>query len=148
MAAIGKEIEAYLKTVATITSIVGTGDEAKIYQQVIKQNAVAPFIVIRTFRGTSEESLVGGPVGMASNRLQIDCYQVTPEAAYTLAELVRIALQGKNHITLDSVFCHSISSASSYRDGLDRPQKGAQLGTSKRWWFSRDYQVTYAEAVS
>lgn len=144
MPSIGSELKTYLKTKAAITTLIGSGTSARIYTQAPKQNATLPYIVYTVFLGSSEEHL-GGITGMANNRIQLDCYGATEEAAYALAEAVRLAPLQMFRGTMGSTYVHCVTSSEGSRAGYDRPEKGTD---SRRYWHSRDYSITYAEATS
>ena len=139
------DLRTYLKTKSAITSLVGTGDAARIYLHDAKEGAVLPFIILEIFEGESNEHLAG-ITGIASNRVQIDCYGVTATAAYNLAEAVRLApLQMFRGTMASSSKVLNVTSNVSYRRGWDPPVAGS---AQKRYWVSRDYIIMYTEATS
>lgn len=139
------DLRAYLKTKSAITALIGSGDSARIYLHDAKEGAVLPFIILEIFEGESNEHLTGIS-GIASNRIQIDCYGVTATAAYNLAEAVRLApLQMFRGTMNNSSKVVNVTSNVSYRRGFDPPVAGS---AQKRYWVSRDYIVMYTEATS
>lgn len=142
MPSLESALKAYLKSKTAITSLVGTGDSARIYLNVPKQGVVLPYIVFEVFEGSSAEHLTGVS-GIAENRVQIDCYGGDEESAHNLAEAVRLApLQMFRGELMSGVFANSVSSPIGYRLGFDPPTAG---GNDIRFWASRDYLVTYSE---
>lgn len=139
------DLRAYLKTKSAITTVIGTGDDARIYLHDAKEGATLPFIILEIFEGESNEHL-GGISGIASNRIQIDCYGITSTAAYNLAEAVRLApLQMFRGTMNSSSKVVNVTGNVSYRRGFDPPVSGS---SQKRYWVSRDYIVMYTEATS
>ena len=131
-----------LKTISEITDLVGTGDNARIFDQYQKQNAALPHIVFEVFEGISNEFL-SGITGIAENRIQITCFGATQSASSSLADLVRRALQAFRG-TVDGQKINGITSASGFEYGHDRPKvKGS---SQYRFWTSRDYLVAYTES--
>jgi len=137
-------LRTYLKSKSAITSLVGSGDAARIYFHDAKEGAAMPFIILEIFEGQSLEHL-SAITGIASNRIQIDCYGVTASAAYSLAEAVRLAPLQMYRGTLGSCEVLNITSNTSYRRGFDPPVSGS---AQKRYWVSRDYIIMYQEATS
>jgi len=138
------DLRTYLKTKSAITSLVGTGDAARIYFHDAKEGATLPFIILEIFEGESNEHLTGIS-GICSNRVQVDCYGVTAAAAYTLAEAVRLAPLQMYRGNMDTSKVCNVTSNVSYRRGFDPPVTGS---AQKRYWVSRDYVITYTEATS
>ncbi len=131
-----------LKSLASITDLVGSGDNARIFDEYQKQDAALPHIVFEVFEGFSTEHL-GGITGIAENRIQISCFGVTQLAANDLADLVRRALQGFRG-TIDGQKINGITSASGFEHGHDRPKVTGS--TNYRFWTSRDFNVAYTES--
>ena len=138
------DLRTYLKTKSAITSLVGSGDAARIYFHDAKEGATLPFIILEIFEGESNEHLTGIS-GICSNRVQVDCYGVTAAAAYTLAEAVRLAPLQMYRGNMDTSKVNNVTSNVSYRRGFDPPVTGS---AQKRYWVSRDYVITYTEATS
>lgn len=144
MAGIADELKTYLKTISAVTALVGTGNDARIFKQDLKQGTALPAITIQVFAGRSEEHL-GGITGMAANRVQVDCYATTEAGAYALAEAVRLAPLQMLRGTMGSTYIHSVNSNGGYENGNDPVQRGTD---ARRYWTSRDYLITYQEATS
>lgn len=139
-----EDVRTYLKTKTAITDVVGSGTSSKIYFYDAKQDVALPYIVLDNFAGGSEEH-ISGVSGIATNRIQIDCYSTTATLAYTLAELVRLAPLQMYRGTAGSSTVVSTSSNGGYRQGADPPSYG---GGQKRYWVSRDYIIQHREATS
>ena len=143
MPSIGSELISYLKSKPAITGKIGAGVAARIWKHEAKQGVKLPYIVIQTFEGTSDEHL-NGISGIASNRVQVDCYGATEAAANELAEAVRLAPLQMFRGTMGTTFVNNVTSDGSSDDGKDRPTQG---GNRIRYWVSRDYILTYKEAT-
>ena len=137
-----KMLTDYLKSITTVTDLVGTGDNAKIFLHEPKQGQNPPYIVFEIFDGTSAEDLQGA-AGIASNRVQIDCYSLDKRQAYTLAERVRLNLQGHRG-PIGNGFFNGVTSDQGYERGYDKPSAGAN---TKRFYVSRDYTIHHTEAT-
>ena len=143
MADICSELRTWMKTQATITAIVGATTSAKIYEHDAKQGVAPPYIILHVFEGSSSETLAA-IAGVAMNRIQVDCYGLTANAAYTLAEAVRVELQMYRGI-MGSTAVLNVTSDGGYDRLFDPPSTGAN---QKRYVYSRDYLITYREATS
>lgn len=143
MADIGTALKTYLKTKTAVTDLIGTGADARIYEQEAKQGVALPYIVYIVYAVGSYEDL-DGAVGVATNRIEVNCYAATAAAAYALAEAVRLApLQGYEG-TMGSASVFDISSAGGYETRYDRPTEGAN---TLRFWVSRDYIFNHTEST-
>lgn len=144
MADIAAEFKTYLKSISTITALVGATTASRIYEVTAKQGESMPYIVYETFADNSEEHL-GGISGLATERIQVDCYAATSAGAYALAEVVRLAPLQMFRGTMGSTFVNGVTSPGGYRRGQTPPVKG---GAQRRYWISRDYLITFVEASS
>jgi len=148
MPSILSELKTYLKTKSAVTNLVGATTAARIYQYTAKEGVAMPYVVLDMVPGESHEHL-GGITGIARNRIIIDAYAATELASYALAEAIRLILQpiGKDGTrpTFGSTVVHGIASDGSYEADFEPPVKG---GAQKRYVYSRDYFISYAEAVS
>jgi len=82
---------AFLKSKSTVTSLVGSGANARIRPTKLKQGDALPAIRYVVTSGAGHEDLLG-PVGVRQPNLQIDCYGSTRSAAEALGDAVRDAL--------------------------------------------------------
>lgn len=144
MPSVAANLITYLKTKPTITTLVGTGADARIYELEAKQGVALPYIIIQVFDGISYENL-STISGVAENRVQIDCYAASAAEAYTLAEAVRLAPLQMYRGTFGDGWSNGIRSPQSYESGKTPPTQG---GNDHKFWYSRDYFITYQEATS
>jgi hypothetical protein len=135
------EVITYLKTKSAITTLVGAGSEARIYYGDAKQGVSLPYIVIRVFEGESAEHL-NGISGIATNRVEINCYGSTSSEGYSLAEAVRLAPMQKYRGMMGSTYVHEVASPQGYSRDFDTPSNG---DNRKRFNFVRDYFIHHAE---
>ena len=153
MASLFADIKTYFETKTAITNIVGgTGGassrkSAYIFNNQIPQGAKPPYIRVEIFEGESYLALGSYP-GIASNRVQIDCYDTTDAKAFTLAEAVRQP-QGGNGASLEnfrgtmgSRYVNEVSPDSSYDHDVDAPRPGQK---DPQFWVSRDYMFHHQE---
>lgn len=144
MASLEANLITYLKTIGAVTSLVGSGDDCRIYIDAAKQGVALPYIVITSFEGGSYEHL-NGISGVGRTRLQIDCYASTPDGAKTLAEAVRLAPLQMYRGAMGSGWVNGVTSPDGYRSGRELPATG---GNEYKYWVSRDYVANYQESVS
>jgi hypothetical protein len=144
MADIGASIITYLKTKSAITSLVGAGNDSRIYLDYPKQGVALPYIVLEVFEGTSAEN-IATISGIANNRIQISAYAASAAACYSLAELIRLAPLQMYRGMMGTLFCNGVTSDNSYRRGYDPASAGAN---DERFWIARDYFFDYVEATS
>lgn len=139
---ITSELITYLKTKTAITDLVGSGSAARIYYGDARQGVALPFIVMRVFDGESQEHLTGIS-GLATNRIEINCYGSTTSQAYNLAEAVRLAPLQKYRGTMGTTYVNEVASPQGYARDFDQPTQG---DNAKRFVFTRDYFLHYQEA--
>lgn len=72
-----------------VTALVGT----RIYPVLAPTSAALPFITYRR-TGVRREQSFSGPVGVTTTSLDLDIFATTYEAARTLSDLCRLALDG------------------------------------------------------
>jgi len=144
MGDIAAELKTYLKTISGVTTLVGAGTAARIYHSRAKQGVSLPFIVYEVFAGSSAEYL-NGIAGVATNRIEVVCYAATSTGAYSLAEAVRLAPLQMFRGTMGSTAVLATTANGGYERGIDLPEPG---GNQRRYWITRDYILTYAEAVA
>lgn len=132
----------YLKNNARITALIGAGAAARIYTDDAKQGVALPYITMEIFSSRSEEWLEGIS-GLATNRIEINCYAATYEKAYELAEEVRLAPLQHYKGRMGATWVDSVTAFDGYETLIDRPTAGAN---QRRYRVLRDFMVTYEEA--
>lgn len=144
MSHLGDDWTTYWKSKTAITSIVGAGAHARIYEDAPRQGVKPPYVVFRFFEGPSAEGLseLGG---VGEKRMQVDAYHNTPADAHALQEAIRLGPTQGHRGTVGSTFVHGVTSPQTSRHGSDDPPKGSK---ARRYWSSRDYLTAYAEATS
>jgi len=84
-----EDLRAVLAADATLTGLVGT----RIYPGVRPQGSALPAVVFLMISSLPDYHL-GGPSGLESERVQIDCYGATYAAAMEVAAAVKAKLSG------------------------------------------------------
>lgn len=105
----------------------------RAYFNYIPQNPTYPLIVLQRVTGSRVHHL-GGPSGAVRFRAQVESWAETYDAAKSLANLIRVALDGKEH-TQDGVTfsCLSQAEIDGYEDAV---------GVHR---IIQDYSVRYTE---
>jgi len=137
MADIAKAIRTHLLTVSAVTDLL----VARVYPDKLPQGATLPAAVLHVISG-SDESDLGGLVGVAHSRVQIDAYASTRLAASSLATAIRDALaaQGVTPATWDSVSVSACLSAG----GPRTQHRSLSRGDDEDQYITmRDYQISY-----
>lgn len=91
---IEEAIVAQLKATAGVTAIIGAGDAARVFPQVLPQGSAAqkyPGLVFQRISGPREHSLTGRS-GLANPRFQFTCWSKRHAEARALADAVTLAL--------------------------------------------------------
>lgn len=141
---IADELKTYLKTKTAVTDLIGAGVAAKIYKDNPKQGIALPYISFEVFEDIDYEALAE-IVGIVSARFQIDCYGATSSAAWTLAEAVRLAPLQMYRGLMGTTMVKNVSAVDGFNQGIEPPVKG---GNQRRYWVSRDYILTFEQAVT
>jgi len=123
---------------ASIAAAVTEGGISRIYPIVMPQGVSKPSIVYARISGEGDYTM-RGPSGYARPRYQIDAWAPTAEAAASLANFVKDALDGftggigsgANAVFVQGVFC------AGEREDYD--------GTGKLFRVSRDYLIHHDE---
>lgn len=89
MATIVKGLQTFLEAQSTITSVVGT----RIYPQHLPRNSSYPCLTHQLVSRTYGHHL-SGVTGLSTARVQVDCWGEKLSDVETLAEAVRVALDG------------------------------------------------------
>lgn len=131
---------------AAVSALVGTGASARIYPQIAAQGAAKPYLVYQLISGEHGHHLRAAS-GLVQSRVQIDSYGSTYSGAKTLADKVRLALDGQLAGTLGSgSYTASIRSITleNEQDGFDNPRDGGALGIHR---VIQDYSIWHTETV-
>lgn len=137
-------LRTYLISKAAVTAIVGAGDAARIYPDVLPQGATLPAIAYEVISQDSEEHLEGIS-GLAHSRVRVECYAATRMAADALAELVRLApLQGYRGL-MGTLFANGVSLEGGPRFGREQPTAGSDVW---RYMTRQDYKISHTQATT
>ncbi len=143
MADFADELKTWMKTQASITSLVGSGVNARIYPDMPRQGAALPFITYVEVGGSSNEHH-GGISGIAEAVFHIYAFGATRTAANDLAEAIRLAMQtfrgtmGSTAVSWVSASVHRDADVDKARDKNDK----------HRYWCRRIYSIFHAEPTS
>lgn len=133
-----KAVYTYLTSKSAITDLVGT----RVYPHHLPQsNTVYPALTIQLIDSQHVHHLQGAS-GVATARVQIDCWSDMLSEVVTLAEAVRNAMQGFSG-TMDGVNVHFIQLAGT-RNVHEAPQDGSDNWTYRK---TCDYMIKYTESL-
>ncbi len=132
----------FLKSKATITALVGSGNNARIRPGRLMQGDAMPAIRYAITGGFSHQHL-RGLSGLASMQLQIDCYGATHSQAWELSEAVRLAMLPFRGLTGDTHISGVLltNRLHSYEEPVDASDHGKHR-------FILSFDVAHSEATS
>lgn len=133
------DLVTFWKAKADITDIVGAGAAARIFPEIARQPADAPFVVFsEATGGQSPRNLSGGcPIRFA--QVNVWAYGPTKAAADALSEAVRLSIENYRG-TMGATFVHDCA-ASAPDSGVDLP---VDASDSKRYWTRVCYEIAHA----
>ena len=144
---IGSDFKTYAKTIAAITTLIGAGAEARIFDRVGKQGGNAPWILYFVAGGQVERHL-GGLSGAAQTILQTWCYGNDTDEADTLDAAVRSSLVGSSGLggrgAMGSTTVLSIQDSAPFWD----EDLSKDKSDSYRPFVRRVYTITHTEATT
>lgn len=141
MANVKAAIYAHLKTKGAVTSIVGTGDNLRVYPGRIPDRAGLPYIRVYEITGTREHELAHA-VGLVEGRVQFDCWDDDPLSAYSLADAVRGAM---DHIAFGTVVGGVTLQGSHVLDMSEITEFTEDLEAADRYGYRVEVTVWYQE---
>ena len=125
---------------ASINSTVST----RMYSDALPQNATLPAITYFVVSTTTNQHLEG-IADVSQARIQVDCHAATRSAANSLADDVRLALQGQDHTLVGSQYILDIWLPSGELHGFDEAESGSD---QRRYITSQDFAVSYRTTTS
>jgi hypothetical protein len=131
------DLIARLKAVAGVSALVST----RIYGGRVPQSAIYPLIRIQRI-GSDHAQDTSGASGLCQALMQIDCFGKLVADAKSVAEQVRLALQGWRG-TQGSTNFRSIL-LTDQRDLDEHDQQGGELGF---YGVSMDFTVSFVESI-
>jgi hypothetical protein len=93
-----KAIVSLLKNASDVTALIGTGDDARVRPGYLEEDWDLPALTYSRM-GTDREHAMDGPISLANPRIEVLSWAATFGAAQTLAEKVRLALDGVTKAT-------------------------------------------------
>jgi len=114
---------------------------ARVYPVSAPQNATLPYIVYQIV-GSETLYHADNEAGLQATRMQIDCYAETYDAAYDLADKVRLALSGYTGL-ISTILIRGIFLES--QQDLSEPT--VERGEKPLMRISADYEVWHDQTV-
>ena len=112
MADIVDEIETHLKTITAITDLLGTGNDARIYRDTLRQNATLPSLVLVVSTGGEMVMHLGGLADIEETVLHAYAYGSTRSQAGSVDDAVLADLCSSSGLdcrgTINATFVHTI----------------------------------------
>lgn len=135
------DLRTYLLTKTAFTTLVGSGDDARVYPGFQPQGVTLPAVVLDTI-SDSPEHTTDGHCSLTVARLQVQCWGKTPDSAQAVAEQVRLAVDGYRgtwgSTTINQAF---------KLDGEDGEEPAADNEPRRRFSHTVDYEVAYFQTV-
>jgi len=119
----------FLRAYAPISTLVGTGTDARIYPEAARQGAVAPYLVYTQAGGNSEKYL-GGLDGCENMIVHVYAYADSQPQSKELAVAVRDRMLPTQAIVGDGTKLH-VCNGGIIDTGYERDQAS---GDRKRFW--------------
>lgn len=133
------DLKAHLKTITAITDIVGSGNDARIYQDLAPEGRPLPYILlVETGTGEIEETLVGGP-GIAQPEFDVIAFGSTRAECNHLGEVIRENLHRWSGQMNNSTQVQNTSLNQYRQTGTDNPQDKSY---APRYWARYFYEFT------
>ncbi len=127
------DLRTFLLADSAISTDVGT---SRIHDEELTQNSALPAMTLQQTDNAHEHDMEGS-LGVARAIMQITCWAATPIAAKSLAELVRLRLQGKQ-VTMGTTEVR----------GVFLPSDRDIFSTDpRRFGVEADYDITYIESI-
>ncbi len=140
-----EELKTRLKAVADVTALVGSGSNARVYNDMLRQGCSLPAVVMYEGGGESFQHLTGIS-GMVRSVWHVITYGATRSTANTLAETIRLkALNSSFRGLFGSTFVNGINCSSHRMVGIDEARDGSE---TPRYWTERVYDIYHAEGTS
>lgn len=130
----------YLSGVAGIQSVLGT--TPRLYPGNAPTSAAVPYATFSRVLGVHEHHTLAA-AGLAHCVVQIDCWDDDSVGAQSVAEALRVALDGMTTKTWGSVAIKRVLLVGE-RDLFEAPDDGSQEGLFR---VSMEFEIWYAESV-
>ena len=133
----------FLQTLSSVTAVIGTSPNDRIYPDVLPQGATLPAITYEEPSGQEDYHLTGRS-GMAESRVQINCFAATRSAANALGRIVRNTLGDGVNRQCGGIYvrkCHVENDHTIYESPID----GSDAG---RYVRSTDYVISYQQQLT
>jgi len=140
------DFRSFLAADAAITALVGTAPTTRIYPLSLPQRPTLPALTYSWISAT-RIPVMDAPIGMASPRVQVDCWADTYLVAVELFEAVRQRLDGfKGTMGSPGTLVHGafLDSERDFYEATVEAGTGSGRGIYRR---SADYLIHYEELV-
>lgn len=127
----------YLQTQAAVTALVGT----RVYQNVLPQGKDYPAVIYQRISTEHAQHTLGAG-GLATARMQFDCWALDAAAAQQVGEALRAALQGFRGEMGDTNIRHC--SLENTEGGYDPPADSSDVAAHR---VSQDFVIAYFESI-
>jgi len=144
VAQIIEEFVTYLKTIGGITSLVGSGSSARIWQQDGPRESTTQSCICVVLQSDNSIDHLGGSSTLSWCDISIQCYAATPTDRNMLAAAVDAALPHDNSVTaIGSLAVTEIVGMASRSDG----DYAGPIGSDARLYYSNFvYRIWYYTA--
>ena len=144
MAQIIEEFVTYLKTVSGITSLVGSGSSARIWQQDGPRESTTTSCLCVVLQGDQSIDHLGGESALSKADIAVQCYAATPTDRNALAAAVDAAMPHDGSVTaMGSLAVSEIVTVANRSDG----DYVGPSGSDSRLYFSNfGYRIWYYTA--
>jgi len=132
----------YLKSRGSITSYVGTGDNARIHPLVAPQGTTSPYIVYNQISNPHMHQLSGSS-GFAKARIQLNAWSDEYDEAQDIAEVIRDNIDGLHGVYMGTVDVQSVL----LMDNNDEIEYDPETEVAKLYGVRMDYEFWYSENV-
>lgn len=137
-----KAIFALLQADSTVSSIVVSGSQTRIYPIQLAQGVTAPSLVYHVVSENTDYN-ISHSSGLVMSRIQIDAYALTQSVAFDLADAVKDVLSGFRGIV--AYGSNSPQDTITIRGIFGDNGRDLFTDASKLYSFQRDYLVWFAE---
>ena len=130
----------FLKGEASITALVGSGDDTRIYPETAPQNITEPYITHTVISDSDGAHLLGAD-GLAEIVFQVDSWSRIKENCIAIAEALRNLLNGYQGGTWGTVEVESALRLSE-RDGIEFPPDASEVGWTR---ITQEFHIWFRE---
>lgn len=127
---------------SSITDIIGTGADSRLYPAIIPQDGTVPAITYQQISGNRDHTM-DGPSGYTDSRYQLICWASHYNEAKKLFEAVRIFFDGFHATVLNRRIQYV-----QFENEIDRFAKSPGVDVIDRFGKQIDLKITFDEPTS